>query len=161
MTKSTGGASGSSARRQSSRSRRFSRFRSTAECACFGMTSPIRACGRREREATTRTSKCSVRSRFPSRAIFRRSAPRVMRRPGSNVSWLRAGVLTRKLYRQALAAFLAATSQDLTSPLVCHASTKAVCLHTALVTGAVGWLAHAMPLEVSGTVQTCKAIPLR
>jgi hypothetical protein len=68
---------GNSSIRTSSRSRRFRRFRSTAECRWRGTTTPIRECARGE--ARARTSRCTVRIRFPSRMTFCRSRPRVSR----------------------------------------------------------------------------------
>ena len=77
-TRSIAGAPGRIRVRTISRRRRFRRFRSTAERPCFGTTNPARGWSTCEREATTRTSRCSVRSRFPVRAIARSSGPRVM-----------------------------------------------------------------------------------
>ena len=56
---------GNSSTRTSSRSRRFRRLRSTAECWCRGTTIPTR--GQSRGEASTRTSRYTVRIRFPSR----------------------------------------------------------------------------------------------
>ena len=83
MTRSTGGSRRRSRVRTISLSRRFSRFRDTADCLCFGTTSPTRGCIKGE--ATTRTSKCSVRNRFPF-VLTRRSSVRLVSR------WLRGNV---------------------------------------------------------------------
>jgi hypothetical protein len=68
MTMSRGAlpcSAGSSSRRASSLRRRLSLFRSTAECWWRGTTTPMRETPRGE--ARTRTSRCTVRIRFPSR----------------------------------------------------------------------------------------------
>lgn len=80
MTMSTGGNASRSIVRVISRSLRLRRLRSTEDLRCLGTTIPTRRCPRREREALTRTSRCSVRRRFPVRATARNSVPRVMRR---------------------------------------------------------------------------------
>ena len=81
MTTSAHGRSGrrarSNSRRVSSRRRRFTRLRSTEERPCFATMNPTRQCERGE--AITRTSRCAVRNRFPSRATACSSAPRVSR----------------------------------------------------------------------------------
>ena len=73
----------------SSRRRRFTRLRATADWRKRGTISPIRVLvpsGSTRGEATTRTSSNAVRIRFPSCAIRCSSAPRVMRARRGNPS---------------------------------------------------------------------------
>ncbi len=77
-------SAGSSSSRTSSRSRRLSRLRATADCLCRGTTIPTREKSRGE--ARTRTSRCTVRIRFPSRMTVCRSWPRVSRLRRGNSS---------------------------------------------------------------------------
>ncbi len=155
MTISTGGNASRSIVRVISRSLRLRRLRSTEDWRCLGTTIPTRRCPRREREALTRTSRCSVRRRFPVRAIARNSVPRVMRRLRGKwadvCGWcyelllqsaLCACVLGREPYRQLLPPFLAAACKYLTAPFIGHTKTKTVGSNTALVARTVGWLTH-------------------
>ena len=132
---------GSSLSRTSSRRRRLRRLRSTAECWCRGTTMPTR--GKARGEARTRTSRCGVRIRFPSRITAWMSLLRVSRfRRGNPKPVLGACVLAREFDGQAPASLLASTAQDFTSPFGFHARAKSVSLDAALVTGTVGWLTH-------------------
>ena len=132
---------GSSLSRTSSRRRRLRRFRSTALCWCRGTTTPIR--GNARGEARTRTSRCGVRIRFPSRMTVWMSLLRVNRlRRGNPKPLSGACVLARKFDGQASTSLLTATAQDFTSPLGFHARAESVCLDPALVSGTVGWLTH-------------------
>ena len=142
ITTSTGGRTGSMAHRASSRSRRFNRLRSTLVCPCFGTISPTRGCGRGE--ATARNSRCSVRMRFPSRAMTRMSASRVSLRLRGNRKASGAGVLARQLNREPLTPFLPAPAQNFSPPTCRHPRAKAMRLDTALVTGTVRGLTHAV-----------------
>src|SRR3954468_18114495 len=94
-------------------------------------------------EARTRTSRCTVRIRFPSRTTVCRSCPRVSRwRRGNPKPSLGAGVLVRKPYGEALPPLLATTTQYCASPLRFHARAESVRLDPALVTRTIGGLAH-------------------
>ena len=96
---------GSSSMRTSSRSRRFNWLRSTVVCLCRGTTIPTR--GQSRGEASTRTSRCTVRIRFPSRMTDGSSRLCVSRlRRGKPRPPLRSGVLVRELYGEALPALL-------------------------------------------------------
>jgi hypothetical protein len=117
----------------SSRRRRFTRLRATADWRNRGTISPTRVLapsGSIRGEATTRTSSNTVRIRFPSCAIRCSSAPRVMRARRGNPSDARgvsgSGVLVRDSDRQLLPALLAASSQGLTTPLRFHTRTESV-----------------------------------
>jgi hypothetical protein len=132
---------GSKLSRMSSRSRRLRRFRSTALCWCRGTTMPTR--GKARGEARTRTSRCVVRIRFPSRMTVWMSLLRVSRLRRANPKpELGACVLAREFDGQTSTSLLATTAQDFTSPLGFHARAKSVSLNATLVTGAVGWLTH-------------------
>jgi len=134
---------GNSLSRTSSRRRRLRRFRSTAVCWCRGTTIPTR--GNARGEARTRTSRCVVRIRFPSRMTVWMSLLRVNRlRRGNPKPLLGACVLAREFDGQASTALLAATAQDCTSPLGFHARTESMSLDTALVSGTIGWLTHGL-----------------
>lgn len=86
-TTSTGDSNGSMSCRTISRSRRFTRFRSTELCEYFGTMTPARGCGgtrdapgaERRREAMYRTSRCAVRTRFPFKRTALSSPSRVSR----------------------------------------------------------------------------------
>ena len=95
MTISTEGNTSSRTVRVISRSRRLRRLRSTADLRCLGTMIPTRGYPARKREALIRTSKCSVRRRFPVRAISRSSVPRVMRRLLGKVADVRGCVWRR------------------------------------------------------------------
>jgi hypothetical protein len=148
MTTSIGGVDGRRRVRTSSRRRRFNRLRSTADLEYRGTTRPTRGWSRGE--ATARTSRCVVRTRFPSRAMPCSSAPRVSR-------WLRgkpspkalrrdcssdAGVLARDPNGQPLPPFLPAAAERLTSPFRRHPRAEPVRASTPLVAGTVGRLTH-------------------
>jgi hypothetical protein len=132
---------GSSSTRTSSRRRRFSRLRSTAECWWRGTTIPI--LGNARGEARTRTSRCAVRIRFPSRMTACMSRLRVSRlRRGKPKPVLDACVLARKLNGQAPTTLFTTTAEDCASPLGFHARAKAVRGNAALVPGTIGGLTH-------------------
>jgi hypothetical protein len=131
--------------RTSSRKRRFSRLRSTADPEYRGTTIPTRGCPRGE--ATTRTSRCMVRIRFPSRTTPWSSTPRVSRWLRGKASLCRgcrsgAGVLARDPNSQPLSPFLPAAAESLASPFRGHASAEPMCPGAPLVTGTVGGLTH-------------------
>src|SRR5690606_13118577 len=105
-----------------------------------------------EGEAVTRISSFPVRIRFPSRRTLSRSCALVSRcargkraRADSSsdaaVSAPR-DVLARDANRQTLATLLATAAEYLTPPLRGHALAESVRTDAALVTGAIGWLAH-------------------
>ena len=155
MATSTAGrtrSAGRSSRRVSSRRRRLSRLRSTAECWCRGTTIPMR--GRPRGEARTRTSRCAVRIRFPSRMTACMSDPRVsLFRRGKPKPSLCAGVFARELNGEAPPSLLPAAAEDLTSPLRFHARTKPVGFDAALVPGTVCRLTHgATPKTVENSL---------
>jgi len=132
---------GSSSSRTSSRSRRLSRLRSTADRWCRGTTIPIRETPRGE--AMNRTSRCTVRIRFPSRMTCCKSWPRVSReRRGKPEPSLRACVLVWQLNGEALAPLFTATAENCTSPLGFHARAESVRLDAALVPGTIRRLTH-------------------
>ena len=133
---------GSSLSRTSSRRRRLSRFRSTAECWCRGTTMPMR--GKARGEARTRTSRCVVRIRFPSRITVWMSLLRVSRLRRGNPKPSGACVLAREFDGQAPTSLLAAATENFTSPLGFHARAESVSLDAALVTGTVGRLTHGL-----------------
>lgn len=146
-TMSCDGFPGISTVRASSRSRRFSLFRSTAECFAFGTMSPILdlpGCGKGE--TLNRTSRNLVRMRFPSRNMRCRSGPRVIRHSRGNPEDTSAesgsGVLVRDPDRQLLTAFLASTGQCGTAPLRFHPCTESVRLQASRVTRPICWLSH-------------------
>jgi hypothetical protein len=144
-------------RRASSRRRRLTRLRATAECLKRGTTNPTRVqevspsvspslTGCTRGEVATRTSMCSVRMRFPSRAMRCNSAPRVIRaargKPSDAPGVLCSGVLVRNTNGQLLTTLLTPTGQRCTTPLRFHARTESVRLEPARVARAVGWLPH-------------------
>src|SRR6478672_1706777 len=98
-------------------------------------------------EARTRTSRCTVRIRFPSRRTVCMSEPRVSRwRRGKPKPSLRACVLVWQLNGEALPALLATAAENFTSPLGFHTRTESVRLDTALVAGTIRRLTH-VPLQ--------------
>jgi hypothetical protein len=149
MTTSAATSAGSSRVLESSRKRRLTWFRATAEWRYRGTISPIRVrdpgkCARGE--AMARTSRKVVRIRFPSCAIRCSSAPRVMRARRGKPSDARgasgSGVLVRDADRQLLPSLLPAASQGLPTPLRFHTRTKSVRLEAPRVARTVGWLSH-------------------
>jgi len=132
---------GSIRTRTSSRRRRLSLFRSTAELPYRATTTAARAMPLSE--SRWRMSINGERCRLPERARRAMSPLRVMRRsrekprPGSDAS-----VLAGDFYRQALAAFFATTAQCGAAPPRFHAREKTVRADAALVAGAVGGLSH-------------------
>jgi hypothetical protein len=131
--------------RTSSRKRRFSRLRSIADLEYRGTTIPTRGCPKAE--AITRTSRCIVRIRFPSRATFWSSTPRVSRWLRGKSSpcrgcWSGAAVLARDPNSQPLPPFLPTAAESLASPLGRHAGTKPVRTGTPLIAGTIGGLTH-------------------
>jgi hypothetical protein len=90
----------------SSRRRRFTRFRSTILCLCFGTITPTRGCNNREADA--RASRRSVCMRFPVRLTASRSASLVSRLRRGNPSDLGAGVLCRQLDSEPFTSLLTA-----------------------------------------------------
>jgi hypothetical protein len=151
-TTSTARADGSIFNRASSRRRRLSWFRATAECLNRGTTRPIRSpaqCGTdgcARGEAATRTSRCVVRMRFPSRAMRCNSAPRVIRASRGKLNdaegVLGSSVLIRDANRELLPSLLATAGQRGTSPLRFHSRTKTVRLEPPRIARAVGRLTH-------------------
>lgn len=151
ITISTSRVLGISSIRTSSRSRRFNRLRSTAECLNRGMIRPTLipfhlSTERARGEVAARTSIYLVRMRFPSRATRCSSAPCVMRafRGKLNDAFgvLGSSVLIWDTNCQLLASFLPTTSKRSTTPLRFHARTKTVRLEPPCVARTVGWLSH-------------------
>jgi hypothetical protein len=146
ITTSTDGAPARNRVRTSSRNRRFNRLRSTADPEYRGTTIPTRGCPRGE--AIARTSRCMVRTRFPSRATPCSSIPRVSRwlrgkrRPCRDSCRSGAGVLARDPNSQPLPALLSATAESLAPPLCGHASAESMRPDAPLVTGTIGGLTH-------------------
>ena len=141
ITRSTAGSMGSNWTLTISRTRRFSLLRSTAEWPCRGTITPTRGCPRGE--ARYRMSKCRLRIRFPPRmtassSLFRVSRSCREKRTRSSG----AGVLARQPHRQNLAALLATTAENFTSPLGGHARAKSVGTDAALVAGTICRLTH-------------------
>ncbi len=102
--------------------------------------------GRAKGEAIARTSRKTVRIRFPSCAIRSRSAPRVMRarrgKPSDGLGASGSCVLVRDSDGELLPSLFAAASKCLTTPLGLHTRTKPVRLEPPRVTRAVRWLPH-------------------
>ena len=137
--------------RVNSRRRRFSRFRATAECLNRGIIKPIRtpfqASPEHTRgEAAARTSICTVRMRFPSRAMRCSSAPRVIRafrgKLRDTFAVLCSRVLVWDTNRQLLSPLFSTSSKGRTSPLCFHSRTKTVRFEPACITRAISWLSH-------------------
>ena len=139
-TASTGARVPSSWVRTISRSRRLSRFRSTALCPYFGTRKPTR--GWRRGEARTRTSRCLVRTRFPFRPTSWMSEPFVSRWLRGKVSPLRGSVLRWQLYRETPTSLLASPTQYFAAPFGFHPRPEAVGSDPSLVAGAICWLTH-------------------
>jgi hypothetical protein len=131
---------GSSLLLTSSRRRRFTRFRSTILCLCFGTTIPTRGCNNREADA--RASRRSVCMRFPVRLTASRSASLVSRWLRGNPSVLGAGVFRRQLDGKPFASLLTAPAENFTTPFSSHPQPETMRADAALVTGTVGGLAH-------------------
>jgi hypothetical protein len=131
---------GSSPSLTSSRRRRFTRFRSTILCLCFGTTTPTRGCSNREADA--RASRRSVCIRFPVRLTASRSASLVSRERRGKPSVLGASVFRRQLDGEPFTPLLAAAAQNFTSPFSSHPQSKTVCADPPFVAGTVGGLAH-------------------
>ncbi len=94
-------------------------------------------------EALNRTSRCTVRTRFPSRMTSCNSWPRVNReRRGKPKPSLRACVLVWQLNGETLAPLLTTPAENCTSPLGFHARPESVRLDPALVAGTICWLTH-------------------
>lgn len=135
--------------RMSSRSRRLSRFRATADCLYRGTIRPIRmvsSCRRARGEATTRTSRCPARMRFPSRAMRCNSTPRVMRaargKPSGAWGVLGSRVFVRNPDSQLFPPLLTATGERCTAPFRFHPRTESMRLQPARIARAIGRLAH-------------------
>lgn len=142
-TTSMGGRRRNSCVRMISRSLRLSRLRDTADCRCLGTTSPTRGCAKGE--AMTRTSRCSVRNRFPFVLTCRSSARCVSRWLRGNASDSGACVLGRQLNGEPLAALLATTAENCAAPFCCHALAESMGTDAALVAWTIGGLAHEYP----------------
>jgi hypothetical protein len=145
MTTSTDAVVDRRCTRTSSRKRRFSRLRSTADPEYRGTMIPTRGCPRVE--VVARTSRCMVRIRFPSRATLWSSTPRVSRWLRGKLSPWRgcrsgAGVLARDPNSQPLPPFLPTAAESLASPLRRHTSAEPMCTSASLVTGTIGGLTH-------------------
>jgi len=123
-----------------SRRRRFTRFRSTAECECRGTMMPMR-CGV-VAMAVERTSSSAPRVRLPFARTAARPAPLVSRSARGKRSRLRSGVLRRQLHCQELTPLLAAPAQYLPPPLRGHAKTEPVLPDSFLVSWVVRRLSH-------------------
>jgi hypothetical protein len=128
-------AAGSTSRRTSSLSRRFTWFRATAECLKRGTISPTLSCSgslpaHARGEAAARTSIYVVRMRFPSRPIRCSSPPRVIRdargKPNDAFGVLRSRILIWNTNRQLLSSLLAATSKRGPTPFCFHTCTKSM-----------------------------------
>ena len=139
-TRSMTGMIGSTSIRTISRRRRFTRFRSTAECPYRGTMMPTRA--ERRREASHRASSCAARTRFPFSRTASSSFSRVSLAAGGKQRPLGAGVLRRQLYCKALAPLLAPTAQHFSAPFIRHPRAKAVRSEATLVPRTVSWLTH-------------------
>jgi hypothetical protein len=131
---------GSSVHLTSSRRRRFTRFRSTILCLCFGTTTPTRGCNNREADA--RASRRSVCMRFPVRLTASRSASLVSRCLRGNPSVLGAGVFCRQLDGKPFTSLLSTPAENFTPPFSSHPQPETMRADTALVAGTVGGLAH-------------------
>jgi hypothetical protein len=106
-----------------------------------GTTIPTRAY--ENGEVVVRTSRCSLRYRFPCCLTRSMSAFRVSReRRGKTRRPLRPGVLRRQLNGQPRTTLLPAAAKNCTTPFRRHACTESVLANTALVAGAVGGLPH-------------------
>lgn len=123
-----------------SRNRRLSRLRATAVCAYFGTMNPTRGCPRGE--AIHRSSRLSVRMRFPSRVTRSNSTLRVSRRGRENRRRSGACVLRRKPNGQPLPTLLPTTAQYLTPPPCRHPLHESVRANAPLISRTIRWLAH-------------------
>lgn len=142
-----------------SRSRRLSRLRATAVSAYLGTMNPTRppplpppppGCPRGE--AIHRSSRLSVRMRFPSRVTRSNSARRVNRCGRVNRRRSGACVLRRKPNGQPLPTLLATPTQYLTPPTRRHPLQKSMRANAALVPRTIRWLAHVLtPMRVPFT----------
>lgn len=133
--------------RATSRNRRFNRLRATAVCAYLGTMNPTRGWPRGE--AIHRSSRLSVRIRFPSRVTRSISAPRVNRCGRVNRRRSGARVLRRKPNGQPLPTLLPTPTQYLTPPPRRHPLQKSVRANPALVPRTIRWLAHVLtPIRV-------------
>ena len=137
--------------RASSRNRRFSKLRNTAECLNRGMIKPTRIpfhvlTERARGEAAARTSMYLVRMRFPSRATRCSSAPCVIRalrgKPNDAFAVLRSSVLIWDTNRQLLTSLLPTTGKRCATPFRFHARTKTVRLEPPCVARTVSWFSH-------------------
>ncbi len=155
MMTSSGPIRGRISNRAISRNRRFSRFRATADSAYLGTMNPTRPspsprppeCPRGE--AIHRSSRLSVRIRFPSRVTRSISARRVNRCGRANRRRSGARVLRRKPNGQPLPTLLATPTQYLTPPPRRHPLQKSVRANPALVPRTIRWLAHVLtPIRV-------------
>jgi len=149
ITTSAARSKGRSRVRDSSRSRRLTRFLATAVCRWRGTIRPTLVCVPAERakgEAVARTSRRTVRMRFPSCAIRCSSAPRVIRarrgKPSDALGASGSCVLVRDTDGELLPSLLAAASKGLTTPLGLHTRTKPVRLEPSRVSRTVGRLSH-------------------
>ncbi len=124
----------------SSRRRRFTRFRSTILCLCFGTTTPTRGCSNREADA--RASRRSVCIRFPVRLTPSRSTSLVSRELRGKPSVLGASVFRRQLDGKPFASLFAAAAKNFTPPSSSHTQPEAMCPDATLVTGTICRLAH-------------------
>ena len=139
-TRSTGGSRRSHRSRTTSRSRRFSRLRSTAVCLCRGTMKPTLGCAKGE--ARARTSKYSVRIRFPFAFTCCSSARVVSRWLRGNVSGSGARVLRGQLNGEPLPTLLAAPAEHRAAPTRGHPLPEAMRSDAALVARTIGGLAH-------------------
>ena len=149
MTICAGRSAGSRRVLESSRRRRLTRLRATADWPNRGTISPIRVLfpiGRSRGEAMTRTSNNAVRIRFPSCAICCSSAPRVIRACRGKLSDVLdvsgSGVLIRDPNCQLLPSLLTAAGQGFTTPLRFHTRTEPVRFEAPRVARTVSRLSH-------------------
>ncbi len=145
--------------RPSSRSRLFRRLRSTTVRRCFGTSTPRR--GRDTGEAAKKTSRCTVRFRFPRsnkprisgeqcNRLARESRSLPSRRRGCSASGRAAPILAVLVlpadpHGEPLAAPLATPGQGLAPPPGLHASTEAMLVATLPVPGSVRGLHDVLP----------------
>jgi hypothetical protein len=120
-----------------------------------GTTIPTR--GTLRGEARTRTSRCVVRIRFPSRMTACNSRLRVsLFRRGKPNPALRACVLARDLNGKALPSLFPTAAEHLASPFGFHARPKPVGFDTTLVPGTICGLTHGLLQKRCG--RSCCAV---
>jgi len=140
MSRLTRSSAGRSRIRTSSRRRRFTRFRSTTLCLCFGTTTPTFGCNNREADA--RASRSPVCIRFPVRLTVSSSASFLSLVLRGWRSLLGAGVFRRQLDSKPLTPLLTAATQNFATPFSSHPQPETMRTDAALITGTIRRLAH-------------------